>query len=239
MSNRTAIAYIRVSTDRQELGPEAQRAQIAMWALRENVTIAAWFTDAGISGAAAIDERPGLLAALSALRSNRAGILVAARRDRIARDPVIAALVGAQAVRARAVLLTADGASDATGPEGVMLKGIHDVFSAYELAIIKARTKAALAVKKARGERTGGDLPYGCALAVDGRTLIPNAAEQRIVDRIASMRTGGMSTRAIAADLESAGIVSRTGKPFGKSQVARILARNTPLPAAAAISRAA
>jgi len=56
--SHTAVAYLRVSTDRQELGPEAQRAAIEAWATREGVTVAAWHVEAGVSGAAPIADRP-------------------------------------------------------------------------------------------------------------------------------------------------------------------------------------
>lgn len=35
---KRAVAYLRVSTDEQRLGPEAQRAAIAAWGAREGVT---------------------------------------------------------------------------------------------------------------------------------------------------------------------------------------------------------
>jgi hypothetical protein len=43
-----------------------------------------------------------------------------------------------------------DGSSDASGPEGGMMRGIVDVFAQYEREVIRARTRAALAVKKTR-----------------------------------------------------------------------------------------
>jgi hypothetical protein len=64
-----AVAYLRVSTDDQALGPEAQRAAIEAWAAARGVAVVAWFCDQGVSGAAAIDKRPALLDALAALRS--------------------------------------------------------------------------------------------------------------------------------------------------------------------------
>jgi hypothetical protein len=45
-----AIGYVRVSTSAQELGPEAQRAQVEAWAVREGIQVAAWFVDAGVRG---------------------------------------------------------------------------------------------------------------------------------------------------------------------------------------------
>jgi len=46
--------------------------------------------DRGVSGAAQLDRRPGLLAALDCLARHKATYLVAAKRDRFARDIVVA-----------------------------------------------------------------------------------------------------------------------------------------------------
>ena len=89
---RLAVAYLRVSTDDQHLGTDAQRAAITAWATREGVTIAAWHTDQGVSGGAAIADRPALLAALADLSTLRAGVFAVAKRDRLARDVMAAAM---------------------------------------------------------------------------------------------------------------------------------------------------
>ena len=89
-SPSVAVAYLRVSTDEQHLGPEAQRAQIVAWAAREGVTVVGWHTDSDVSGAAGIEARPGLVAALGSLRPMGAGVLVVAKRDRLARDVYVA-----------------------------------------------------------------------------------------------------------------------------------------------------
>jgi hypothetical protein len=80
---KAAVAYLRVSTEDQQLGPEAQRAAIEAWAAREGVQVVAWHLDQGVSGGADVEDRPGLVAAL---RVERAGILLVAKRDRLARE---------------------------------------------------------------------------------------------------------------------------------------------------------
>jgi DNA invertase Pin-like site-specific DNA recombinase len=218
-----AVGYVRVSTDEQSLGPEAQRAAIEKWAQSRGVRVAAVFADNGVSGATPAEKRPGLLAALAALRENGAGLLVAAKRDRIARDTVIVAMVEQAAVRGGAVVTTADGASDGAGPEGQLMRGIVDVFAAYERGVIKSRTRAALAVKRDRGERIGG-IPYGYEMAADGVHLAENAAEQAVIGQIRGLRAAGLSLRAVTAECERRGIVSRVGRPFALTQIARLAA---------------
>ena len=74
-----------VSTHRQDLSPDAQREAIRAWAKREGVEVIAFPEDLAVSGGTEIDKRPGLLAAIEALRTEDAGILVVAKRDRLAR----------------------------------------------------------------------------------------------------------------------------------------------------------
>jgi DNA invertase Pin-like site-specific DNA recombinase len=211
---KIAVAYLRVSTESQDLGPDAQRNAIERWAAARGVQIAAWFEDHGVSGGTAIERRPGLLAALAALQTHRAGVLVASKRDRIARDTVITAMVEQAARRAGAVLSTADGSSDGAGPEGALMRGIVDVFAAYERGVIKARTKAALAVKRSRGERIG-QVGYGWRLADDGVHLVEDHAEQAIIKAIRDMRSGGLSLRGVVAECSAAGptLARRTAVP--------------------------
>src|SRR6185312_5993720 len=62
-----AVAYLRVSTADQKLGPEAQRRAIETWAAGSDVEVVAWHADQGISGGSDLDDRPGLVAALAEL----------------------------------------------------------------------------------------------------------------------------------------------------------------------------
>ena len=218
---KVAIGYVRVSTEEQSLGPDAQRAAIEKWAAARGVRVAAMFEDHGISGGAPAEKRPGLLAALAALREHGAGLLVAAKRDRIARDTMIATMVENAAGRAGASLTTADGSSDGAGPEGQLMRGIVDVFAQYERGVIRSRTRAALAVKRTRGERTG-QIPYGYELATDGVHLTANAAEQSIIGRIRAFRAAGLSLRAITVECARLGLVSRAARPFALTQIARV-----------------
>jgi len=216
---RRAVAYLRVSTDRQELGPEAQRAAIVAWAAREGVLVVAWHTDT-VSGAAPIDARPALLAALDALSTDAAGVLVVSRRDRLARDVVASAMIERLATRKGATVASADGTGNGTGPEAEMMRGILAVFAQYERQIIRGRTRAALQAKRARGERAG-TVPYGFNADAAG-VLSPNAGEVAVQARVRAMRAAGVPLRAIVSALASAEIVGRTGRPLALAQVARI-----------------
>jgi hypothetical protein len=56
----TAVGYVRVSTEEQNLGPEAQRDEIRAWAKRQGVEVVAWHEDR-VSGATPAEKREGFL----------------------------------------------------------------------------------------------------------------------------------------------------------------------------------
>ena len=69
-----------------------------------------------------------------------------------------------------------------------------------------------------------GAVPYGCALAADGRTLLPEPAERAAVDLARELRAAGLSLRAVSAELDRRGYRARNGRPFAATQVARMVA---------------
>lgn len=220
-----AVAYLRVSTDDQQLGPDAQRAAIAEYAARHGVLVVAEHADHGVSGAAKLDKRPGMLDALASLREHGAGLLLVAKRDRLARDVVTAALIEAAAARVGARVVSAAGEgtdADENDPAAQLLRRLIDAFAEYERALIAARTRAALAVKSRRGERVGG-VPYGFE-AVEGR-LVKVAHEQAGIVRARQLRAGGLSLAAVGQQLAREGWRSRAGSPMAAVQVQRILER--------------
>ncbi|OJY16261.1 MAG: hypothetical protein BGO98_40420 [Myxococcales bacterium 68-20] len=95
--------------------------------------------------------------------------------------------------------------------------------SAPERMKIRSRTRAASAVKRARGEKLGGLIPFEQRLARDGVRLEANPGEQSIIATIRELAVVGMSRRAIVSELQRRGIVSRTGRTLQITQVNRIL----------------
>lgn len=221
---KRAVAYIRVSTDEQNLGPAAQLAALEGWAKSRGIKLVAVLSDLGTSGAAELEKRPGLLAALAAIEEHGAGLLVVAKRDRLARDVVLAAMIERLADRVGATVVSAAGEGEGDTPADGLMRRMIDAFAEYERAIIRARTRSALAVKKTRRERTGG-VPYGFALASDGIHLVENEAERIVIAEIRAMRADGLKLLAIAAALEARGTRTRTGSPWHPQSIARICER--------------
>ena len=213
------IGYVRVSTDDQRFGPEAQLAALRAWCEARGAELVSVHADHGVSGAAAIDKRPGLLAALDALSEHGAGVLLVAKRDRLARDVVLAAMVERMADRSGAAVVAADGAGEGEGPEALLMRRMVDAFAEYERALIRGRTRAALAAKSRKGERTGR-VPFGSQLAADGVHLIDNPREQAVIDEIRELRAAGLSIRAIVATVNRE---CDAGRTIHKSLVERLI----------------
>lgn len=81
--------------------------------------------------------------------------------------------------------------------------------------------KRALAKKKARNEKLGGLSPYGTK-AVEG-ILVPEDGEQLVITTAHELRDSGLSLRAVTSELAARGVVGRTGRPLGLTQVTRML----------------
>jgi DNA invertase Pin-like site-specific DNA recombinase len=222
---KVAVAYLRVSTDDQKLGPEAQREQIETWASREGAKVAAWHFDRAVSGGTEIEDRPQLREALDSLVEHRAGVFVVAKRDRIARDEVIAGLIGREVARRGARVISADGVGNGDSPAEGFMRVILDGAAKYEREVIRARIRAALGVKRRRGELTGSP-PWGSKIAADGKTLEPDEYEQGVIARVAELRAAKVSLRGIVEQLRDEGVTTRSGGPINLAQVQRINERS-------------
>ena len=218
------VGYIRVSTEDQNLGAEAQRAAIKRWAQHNGRRVAAWHQDIGVSGATPLDRRPALMQALASLTRKRAIALVVAKRDRLARDVIIAGMVERLVEKAGAEILSVDGAGVGMGPEAQLMRRIVDSFAEYERALIAARTKAALAELRRKGV-AAGCVPFGQRADERGR-LQPNPDEIRARARILELRQERQGYGTITAALEREQFRTRAGKPYRQNQIVRIIRRD-------------
>lgn len=213
VNGKVAVAYMRVSTDadRQALGAEAQRQAVQRWAEANEIEIAHWFLEE-VSGGAPLDKRPKLLEAIAMVAALEAGSLIVQRLDRFSRDPLTAALAETELRKCGASLVCADGTGGGDDPTSELIRGILLSVARFEKALIRSRIKAALAVKRSRGERLGGAPPYGFRAL--GGSLVPHENEATIKDRLRQWRAEGMTIRALRERATVEGLLSRAGKPF-------------------------
>jgi DNA invertase Pin-like site-specific DNA recombinase len=160
----------------------------------------------------------------SDVRGIGAGLLVVAKRDRLARDVAVASAVERAVQRCGGRVVAADGTANGEGDADQFMRRILDAAAEYERALIRARTKGALQAKRARGERTG-TAPFGFTVGSDGR-LVPAPDEQNVIRRVRELRIAGLSIRGVVAECCEEGLVSRAGTPLSVTQVFRMLARD-------------
>jgi len=104
----------------------------------------------------------------------------------------------------------------------------HGKIHGRDMLLGKELCKAALGVKKARGERVGG-VPYGFKVAADGVHLVADEAEQAVIARARELRATGMTLRMIVRKLELEGVRARNSKAFAATQINRMVADGKPL----------
>lgn len=223
-----AVAYIRVSTTEQAIGPEAQRHAIEKWCAKHKIELVGEpHVDHGVSGGLDFEERPALVAAIDALQQAKAGILLAHKRDRLARNTEIMGNLGLLLRRRGQRICTTEntpGNQSEIDPMARAMEGVQDVFAEFERSLIRARTKAAMAVKKGRGERVGS-IPYGFVLARDGKTLKRSASEQQAIKLMHRLRSRGATLQTIAGELDRRGIKPKRAKHWDHTSVRKILLR--------------
>ena len=192
------------------------------WAEREGYEPIGPYVD-HLSGSAALDKRLGLIDALAELR--KGDVLLTAKRDRLARDPLVIAMVEAEVCKKGCRIVSAAGeGTHSDDPAEVLMRRIVDAFSEYERLLIRARTRAAARVKRQRGERWG-QVAYGTVL-VDSNRLAADPAELAVIEEIKARRARGETLRGLAAWLETKGVPTKSGKPWSFSTVRSILERS-------------
>ncbi|MBP7002297.1 recombinase family protein [Amaricoccus sp.] len=218
------VGYERVSTARQGasgLGIAAQRQAIDGFVASRGGALLGRFTEVE-SGRK--PDRPELARALHLAKVTGATLAIA-RLDRLSRNAAFLLTLPDSGVRFVAVDMP--GANDLT-------VGVMALVAEAERAAISERTRAALAAAKARGVRLGN--PNGAAAllragkgAVALRAAVSRNADAHARDLapvLADIRAGGATDlRAVAAELNARGMLTRRGGRWHVSTVTNLLER--------------
>ncbi len=217
------VAYIRVSTEKQEISPEAQRAKIDAYAALYDLQLVDVIVET--QSAKSLD-RPGLQRALAMLKDGTASALLVVKLDRLTRSVAdLGHLLAEYFASGEFALLSVTEQIDTRTAGGRLVLNVLTSVSAWEREVIGERTSAALQHKAQNGEFTGGRIPYGKRLAANGVHLVAEPAETPALERARELRDAGVSLRAIGAELETLGFRNREGHRFGPSSVRRLLSR--------------
>jgi site-specific DNA recombinase len=225
------LGYVRVSTEEQSregVSLDMQTAKIQAYCELHGLDLVGIETDAGLSGRS-IAGRPGVQAVLERVRKKRNSLkcLVVYKLDRLARNTK-EALEIAQLLQKRGVALhSVCEKLDTTNACGELFFALLAAMAQWEQATISERTAAALARKKEKSERVSRFAPYGYRF--EGGSVVPEPTEQETIRTIQLLSAQGQTTRSIGPFLAERNVLNRNGKPFGRTEVCRLLQRTQPL----------
>ena len=219
-----AIGYIRVSTQGQVedgVSLDAQEAKVRAWADLNGAEDVVIFRDEGISGKRS-DNRPGLQSALDTVGKGDA--LVIYSLSRLSRSTKDTLSLSEILQKKDADLVSLSEKIDTTTAAGKMVFRLLAVLNEFERDQISDRTRFALAHKKANGEKTGGDVPFG--YRVRGGKLSRNAEEQKAINMILDLHSKGYSLQCICGALQKDGYKTKRGNlTWQPKVVSRIIGR--------------
>ena len=197
-----AVGYIRVSTEEQaEKGVSlgCQKAKIRAYCQLKDMELVAVIEDAGIS--AKNLNRPGAQTVIEMARENRIDAVIVYKLDRMFRSTEDALKITRRfdtwGISFHSILETLDTKS----AMGKFFFTLTAALAEMERGITAERVKSALSHKRARMEKTGGDVPFGYSLSEKG-ALSPFASEQRAISLMFELKNKGYSFRAIGRELE-------------------------------------
>jgi site-specific DNA recombinase len=226
---KTAIGYIRVSTEQQAnegVSLDAQRAKIEAWCTHNGYELAHVYVDAGISGKS-MDKRPGLQDALKSLKKGMA--LVSYSLSRLARSTKDAISIGETVAKRKADMVSLSEQIDTTTAAGRMMFQMLAVLAEFERNLTAERNTSALQHKKATAQKYTNITPNGFE-AIQGR-LVQVLAETEVVAEIQAARSSGNTLQSIADNLNGRGIPTKTGKQWAPATIHLLLKRTALVPA--------
>jgi len=222
---RRIAIYLRRSTDEdnQPYSIDAQHTALTSYVKSQpGWVLTGTYTD---DASGATTRRPDLQRALDAARAGRYDVLLVYRVDRFSRRLSDLLDLLAELDDAGVAFASATEPFDTSTSIGRMLVQLLGVFAEFERETIIDRITCGMAAKASKGKWAGGIRPYGYTINPDTHTLVPVAAEIPHVQEMFRLYTRDrLGTRAIAAELNTRGVTTRTGKPWSGHQIGRILA---------------
>jgi site-specific DNA recombinase len=221
MTTTRAIAYIRVSTDKQaDKGHSllAQQEKVNAYASLYDLDIVDYVVE---TGSAKNLNREGLQGALAQIKSGKADALIVVKLDRLTRSVAdLGYLV--ETYFNKAGLLSVSEQIDTRSASGRLVLNVLASVSQWEREAIGERTSAVRQSMKANGLYCGGSVPYGQML-VSGE-LVTNPNEQAIINRAKALKAEGHSLRTIATMFSNEGLKTRKDTDFSHVLVSRMAA---------------
>jgi DNA invertase Pin-like site-specific DNA recombinase len=220
------MGYTRVSTEEQAasgLSLAYQKEKIIAQCKASDLDLDEIVEDAGKSGRDL--KRPGLQRILDLVNLGLIDGVVILKLDRLTRSVKDLGYLLDTFAKKGIALKSVQDSLDTTTASGKLIVHFMGAIAQWEREVIGERTAAALGVKRARGEKTGGSVPYG--YTVDGKKMLhEDPREQRAIEIMRVCRENGFALRVIAERLESEGYRTKDGRRHWSAQtIKEILAR--------------
>lgn len=219
---KAALGYSRISKDEEgSVSLDYQQAELRKLAKREGFRLIGIETDNGISGKS-MTNRPALQRVLQAVDEKAVDAILVFKSDRLSREGMDSLQIEKLAIRRGVDLISAtEGNLTSDSVDDEFMRFIRAGLNQRERKLISLRTRQALNRKREKGERLGGQVPYGWRVV--NKELLKDEAEQAIVSRVRELRASGFSTRRIVEALNAEGVTTRKGTAFSQTQIVRIL----------------
>jgi DNA invertase Pin-like site-specific DNA recombinase len=217
------VGYLRVSTEEQEqsgLGLEDQAAKINSYCDLYELELATVRMD--IASGKAVHNRDGLQEALAMLKKGEAQGFIVAKLDRLTRSVRDLGTLLHHYFEKDYSLFVVQEQVDTRTASGRLLLNLLTSVAQWERETIGERTRDALAAKRKRGEKTGGDVPFGYNAAKDGK-LVENRQEQAVIEQVKILRKKGYGYKKIAGALNDLGYRTKQGKLWSHVTAGRLV----------------
>ncbi len=202
---------IRVSATRGREGetfhsPDTQRTRIRDACERNGWQLLDTLEELDISGGKPLEQRPGLNAAVCAIESKRAEVVIAAYLDRLTRDPNVRDAVIDRVEAAGGDVFTVDMGRQTNGTAVEQLTGTHaSAVHRYVRRVAAERTYEAQVRAVARGAAPWPRVPPGYLRGEDG-VLVADPETAPIIAEAFERRLAGATIKQVRAFLQAEGI---------------------------------
>jgi len=218
-----AVGYVRVSTEEQAtsgLSLSHQKTRIVAFAKASDFDLVEVIEEPGKSGKNL--KRPGMTRALEILEGGGAQALVVLSLDRLTRSVKDLGHLVEFFDRTETAIVSVQDSINTLTAAGRLVLNVLGSIAQWEREAIAERTAAAMAVKRHRGEKTGGKVPFGYNANEAGR-LSPNPREQEGLKLIKRLRRRGYSLRKIGERLSTEGFTPRNGGAWHPQVIKQII----------------
>lgn len=246
------IAYMRVSTEEQVTNTSLkdQRYKMEAYASVKGDEIVEAYEDAGFTGTTLwrsalwkaiqrlkcleCEPRPmplineqndaWWLMKCSCGKMKGADGLIVWQMDRLSRvSKHLIFLTGEVLASKGLIVVSGLGECDTRTPQGRFVTNVFALLAQMDREVFLDKMKDAKAALKRQGVSGGGRPPYGFNTAYGKNALVVNFIEEQVILTVMTYFYTGLSLKEIANKLENEGIYNRSGKPFAKTQIHRML----------------